>query len=238
MEQPPSPAAPPTSGRGRIARIAGIAVVPALIGAFIGLGGFDLVIPQDPYLEVTEEAGLRMMNLPGFEDRFGELADEDAFEAGAEIGIAAIPRLSDAELEEWLTITREIVNSVDDPTCAIIVRGPDESDDWLAVFRTIDLETYRRYLDLLVGGVEAELADAPLPNAPTQAEVDAALSAMIQQIGPERFDEIGVALANPAAASDGALCAAMGDLYNALAELDSESRSTLIRTLLGVAAST
>jgi hypothetical protein len=227
----------PRSGRGRLARFAGIAAVPALIGAFLGAGGLDLIVPQDPYEKATEEAGQRMMDLPGFEARFGDVDEDEAFEAGAEIGIAAIPRLSDSELEDWLAIVRQLIGAVEDEACAMVARGSGEADEWLDAFRTLDLDTYRRYIDLLIGGVELELADAPGPSAPSQAEVDAALGQLLQHIGADRLNEIGTTLANPTAATDAAVCAAMRDFYDAVAKLDPEARATLIRTIIEVAGS-
>ena len=227
-----SEAAPPVR-RWPLRSILLIAALPALMGALIGTGALSNLLPQDPYAREAEEAGAEMLELPGFKERFGSVEDEDAFRVGAELGASAIPRLPAAELGEWLTITRQLLHALDAESCANAARGMADSADALEAFKTLEIDVYRRYVEIIMIGVRLELSDAPGAAPPTQEESDAALGLLVQEVGVERMQEIGTVMAAPAQASDAELCDATLDLYDALATLDEQSRVTLLRMVTG-----
>lgn len=233
MEATPGPAAPRPIRRWSAAKLLRFAALPALVGALVGTGAFERLIPQDPHARVAEEAGAEMLALPGFEDRFGSLEADEAFATGAELGIAAIPRLPDPELGEWLTITRQLLDAFDVEMCAAVVRGSSDAADALDAFKAIELRTFTRYLEILMVGVDLVLTDAPGPPPASQQEIDAATVLLAQEIGTTRMQEIGSALADPLGASDSDICAAGRDLYDGLAALDVRSRGILIRAMNG-----
>jgi len=202
-----------------------------LVGALVGIGAFERLIPQDPYARAAEEAGAEMLAQPGFVDRFGSLDADEAFSAGSELGIAAIPKLPDPELGEWLTITRQLLDALDVETCAAVVRGSSDAADALEAFKVIELETFTRYLEILTVGVDLVLTDAPDPLPAAQQDVDAAIVLLNQQVGFARMQEIGNAMADPIGASDPAICSAGRDLYDGLAALDERARGILIRMI-------
>ena len=238
MEQTPAPELPPSQpGRGRLAPIVGGAAIAAVIGAFLGVGGLDLVVPQDPHEQATEEAGRRLSELPGFDARFGDLDEQEAFDQGIALGLAAVPRLSDAELDEWLTITGQILGAIDEEACAMFARGPGDAERTLQAFQAVDIAVYRRYIDLIISGARRELSDAPADPLPAQAEYDAALALLVEQLGVDRLGEIGIALSDPATASDSTLCGALRDFYGGVAQLDRGARLTLMRSILATAGS-
>lgn len=174
-----------------------------------------------------------MLELPGFKERFGSVDDEDAFRVGAELGASAIPRLPAAELGEWLSITRQLLHALDVESCASAVRGLSDSAEALEAFKVLEIDVYRRYLELIMIGVRLELSDSPGAPPPTQDESDAALGLLAQEVGMARMQEIGTVMATPAQASDAELCEATLDLYDALARLDERSRVTLLRMVTG-----
>lgn len=206
-------------------------VMPALVGASVAVGPdlVDLLMPQDPYVRATEELAAEIVEMPEFEDRFGSLEDEEAFAIGFELGASAIPRLSDAELTEWLTITRELLGAVNIETCAALVRGAGDATTALDAFKSLDLETYTRFLEIVVRGVRLELTDAVGESPPSQKDVDAALVLLVEALGQTRAEEVGTVFTNPSAASSQQLCAAARDFYDALATLDERPRGVLIR---------
>lgn len=212
-----------------------IAALPALIGAIVGIGGFERFIPQDPYMRAAEDAGQAMLALPGFQDRFGSLEDDEAFRVGSELGAAAIPRLPDSELGEWLTITRQLLESLDVENCAAIVRGTTDPDAAVDAFKVLDIGTFRRYMEIVLVGVKLELTNDAGQLPPTQGDVDAAVTVLTHQIGAARMGEVGV-MADPSRASDVEICSAARSLYDALGETDSRSRETLIRMVTGLTA--
>ena len=234
LQPPPSPAdPPPPNRRGRswrgITLSGAIAAAAAGAGAAVGPDLVALVVPQDPYEQVAEEAGAEILGMPEFELRYGDLDEDEAFGVGVELGAAAIPRLSDAELAEWLTLTRRLLDSADVETCAALVRGTGHSDDAIAAFRSLDVESFRRYIELIVSGVRLELTEAPGAAPPSSKEVDAALLLLAQEMGETRWHEVGAAFASPVTATDAELCSAARDLYDAFADLDNASRGVLIR---------
>lgn len=215
--------------KGMLARLLPIAVLPALIGALIGTGALERLIPRDPYERATEEAGAELLSIPGFEERFGSLSDEEAFRESAELGASAIPLLPDTELGEWLTITRQLIHGLDVEPCASLVRGDGSADEALAGSRVLDIETYTRYLALMTNAVRMKLTDAPGAFPPSQAEADAASVLLAQELGLARAQEIGAVMADPLGASDADVCSAARDLYDALSELDEGTRGILLR---------
>lgn len=210
-----------------------IAALPALIGAVIGTGALASILPQDPYARDAEEAGAEMLELPGFKERFGSVDDEDAFRVGAELGASAIPRLPAAELGEWLTITRQLLHALDAESCANAARGMADSAEALEAFKVLEIDVYRRYVDIIMIGIRLELSDSQGAPPPTQEESDVALDHLVQEVGVGRMQEIGAIMEAPAQASDGELCQATLDLYDALARLDEESRVILLRMVTG-----
>jgi hypothetical protein len=206
-----------------------IAGVAALIGAVVGVTG-NLDIPsQDPYVRATEDLAAEILEMPEFEDRFGALDEEDAFRVGFELGAAGIPRLSDAELSEWLSLTRELLGAVDVETCALLIRGTGDANTALDAFKALDLDTYTRYLEIVLQGVRLELTDALGASPPTQADVDAALVLLAEALGPTRSEEVATVFTDPSGASSQQVCAAGRDFYAALATLDEGPRGALIR---------
>lgn len=229
MQPSPDPDASPPRRKGLLARFLPIAVMPAIIGALIGTGAIERLIPQDPYERATEEAGAELLSIPGFEERFGSLSEEEAFRESAELGASAIPLLPDAELGEWLTITRQLIHGLDVEACASLARGDGSADEALAGSRTLEIETYTRYLALVTNAVRLKLTDPTGPLPPSQADVDAASALLAQELGPVRAQEIGVVMADPLGASDADVCSAARTLYDALGELDERSRGILLR---------
>lgn len=226
-------ATPQPRRRWTISSIARVAALPALLGVLIGTGALKQFLPQDPYVRAAEEAGAEMLELPAFEERFGALDEDDAFRAGAELGASAIPRLPAAELGEWLTITRQLLRALDTATCANAVRGVGDSEESLDALKVLDIDTYRRYLEIVMVGVRLELTDASGTAPPSQADVDAALGLLTQEVGSSRMQEVGAVMANPSAASDSEVCQAALTLYDALATLDPRSREILLRMVTG-----
>jgi hypothetical protein len=214
------------------------AALPALMGALVGTGAIGRLIPQDPYLQAAEDAGAEMLALPGFEDRYGSLEDDEAFSVGTELGIAAISRLPERELGEWLVITRELLAALDVESCATMVRGPDDADEATEAIRELDLETVERYFEVLLVGVELELSGVAGPQPPSPADRDAAFQLLSHEIGLARLEEIGAVMANPVGATDAEICAAGRDLYAGVAGLDAQHRSILLRLVTDPGAAT
>lgn len=187
-------------------------------------------MPQDPYDTVDEEIESALVEIPGFEERFGDLDDDEAFAAGVELGTAAVGRLDDTRLLEWAQLTTELLEVADEPTCAEIARGTADADDW-DVLRSLDVETYRRFLELVTEMVRIELEAVPGPTPPTQAEADAAAGALYAEIGPARMEEMATVFADPNGASDAEACALVRDLFKAINAIDGPARLHLLRDI-------
>lgn len=223
---------PPAPRRGRLASLLRIAAVPAVIGAIIGItGALSDRAPSDPYEAAAERAGADLLAMPGFEERFGDLDEEAAYRAGMELGMAAIPHLPDPELDEWLTITNELMDGLEGARCAALVRADAETSAkaLLDVVRILDVETFERYLGIVVSGIRLELSGELDPDPPSAAQLDAAYSALLAEIGTERLLEIEQMFVSPQTASDDEMCTAMKEMYRAIAALDPAARHVLIR---------
>lgn len=217
---------PRRSGGWRGITLSGM-LAAAVAGAGVGLGPrlVDLVFPPDPYEQVNAELGERLFEIPGFEERFGDLDDPgEAFDAGAELGARAIGRVGDAMLVEWADVMAAVVGSVDVESCAAIARGtPPRDVDMTAV----DVDTYRRLAEITVEMARLELTDAPRHEAPSPAERDAANAAFLQALGPARAQEL--AKTNLAEASDAEACSAIRDIFAAINDVDGPARVHLLR---------
>lgn len=230
IETPTEPQAP---AKRRLTRrdLVRIAVVAGAIGAVVGISGAIGRSSQDPYERAMEEAGTDLMELPGFDARFDAVDEEEAFESGAQLGMAAIPHLPDPEFAEYLEITRRMIGALDDEVCAALALGTIDEEGMFEAVRTLDLETVQRYVDLLVSAARIELAGQGAAP-PTPAEVQAAFDELTSEVGTARIAEIGALFMDPTAASDESLCAATRDLYTALAALPPDSTRAILRSLL------
>jgi hypothetical protein len=193
-------------------------------------------LTQDPYERAAEETGRALFDLPGFEERFGDVAEEDAFDVGAQLGLAAIPRLPDGELAEYLAITRQLLAGLEADVCADILRGTADPGALIEAFRTLELDAYRRYLELVTQGAGLVLSGPPPPEL-RQEEVDEALRRLSEELGAARIGEIGGAFLDPAT-TDSDLCAAAHDLYRALEALGPATARPLLRDLIAPSPST
>lgn len=189
----------------------------------------ELMDPPDAYEQVAEEMGTRLLELPGFDERFGDIEDaEELFEAGVEIGNSAIGRLPDTQLVEWSELMGTVLEVADEATCADLARGTAtaaQSD----VFRSLDIETFRRYANMAFEMARLELADAPRRAPPTAAESEAAWLALAERLGIDRAQEIGVTFTQPATASDAEVCAALRDLFDGINQLEGPVRVHILR---------
>ena len=229
MQPRPEPDASQPRRKGLLARFLPIAVMPAIIGVLIGTSAIERLIPQDPYERATEEAGADLLDIPGFEERVGSRTDDEAMRAAAELAASAIPRLPDAVLSEWLTITRQLIHGMDVKACATYVRGAGTPDEKLEAAKVLEIETYTRYLEIVTSAVRLMLTDPTGQLPPSQADVDAASVQLAQEMGLVRFQEIGAVMTDPLGASDAEVCSAARNLYDALSELDERSRGILLR---------
>jgi hypothetical protein len=185
----------------------------------------ELVFPPDPYAQIDAEFGERLLDLPGFEDRYGDLEDAgEAFEAGVDLGTRAIGRVPDATLLEWAALMEEIVRSVDVDACAAIARGRAPTD--LDV-RGIELETYRRLAELVYEMARLELTDAPRRDPPSAAEMEVATAAFLAELGPDRAQEL--AKTDLAAATSAEACSAIRDIFESVNRVDGPARIHLLR---------
>lgn len=194
-------------------------------GVAVGPGLVDLVFPPDPYAQIDAEFGEQLLDLPGFEERFGDLQDAgDAFDAGAELAERAIGRVGDATLVEWAELMAEVLRSVEVGPCAAIARGNAPTD--LAV-RDIDLETYRRLSEITFEMARLELMDAPHRAAPSPTELETARAAFLEELGPARAQEL--AKTDLAVADDAEACAAIRDIFESINNIDGPARIHLLR---------
>lgn len=231
--QAPQPVADPTTPRRRGAGWRGITlsgmIAAAASGAGVAVGPdiVDALLPPDPYGEIDAEFGERMLDLPGFEERFGDLEDAAAaFDAGVELGKTAISRIDDATLLEWADLLTEVLQSVDVESCAAIARGTSPTD--LDV-HAVDLATYRRVVEIVFEMARLELANAPRHEVPARADLEAASIAFVEELGMERAQEI--AKTNLASASDPEACSAIRDVFEAVNDVDGPSRIHLLRDI-------
>lgn len=239
MNQSPSGPDGPQSGKRRLSRrdLIQTVVVAGVIGAVVGISGAIGRANQDPYERAIEEAGTALMELPGFDDRFDTSDEEAAFEAGAQLGMAAIPRLSDREFSEYLRITHRMFRAVDDDVCASLALGTVDEEGVLEGIRSLEIDTVRRYVELLVAAARVELAGGRAPP-PTQAEAQAAFDELATKLGAARLSEMGAIYLDPAEAGDERLCAVTRDLYGALVALPPDTTRVIFRSLFNEAPAT
>ncbi|HEY6609242.1 MAG TPA: hypothetical protein VI277_08615 [Candidatus Limnocylindria bacterium] len=193
-------------------------------------------LTEDPYQRAAAETGRELLNLPGFEERYGDVDEEDAFDVGAQLGLAAIPRLPDAELVEYLALTRQLLTGLEAAACADILRGTADAEELTEAFRTLDLDAFRRYLELVTHGAALVLSGPPAPE-PEPGDVDEAIQQLSAELGTARMADIAGSFLDPAT-TDADLCAAAHDLYMALEAVGPATARPLLRDLVAPPPST
>lgn len=230
----PPPAAPQPTKRSRWPRILGIALVVAVVVG--GVAVQRILFGRDAYEQALADATASLMESADFKSRYGTVSDDEAEQIGTELGAKGIGHLGDAELEEYFGTTVRIVETLDEEPCAQLLAGSVDNDAVLEGAKTLEIDTFRRYIDILMAGARAELEGAAPPPAPTDAELQAAFVALAAELGQDRALEVLTIVSDPSSHEAGETCAATLEMLRAILDVPDAERRDLLRFMASQAA--
>lgn len=186
----------------------------------------------DPYERATADAGQRLLDTPGFKERYNVDDPKDVQRVAGELVTGGLARLEDPSLLRFFQLTGKILDVADPDTCARIFRGTASAEETYAEVRKLDIETFKAYTDMTMTAAILDFRDAPGPAAPTAEEQQAAFVALAAAFDAGELDRVAGVLNDPASGSTAEVCDAGRKVIAAVGELAEPARSDLLRVLV------
>ena len=210
-------------------------VLPVLLAvvAFGVLGVLGLLVfigaNVDPRDAAASDFGRRLMEMPEFEARYGEVdSPEEAYELGQQVGLTAFARLDDASLLRYWQLMDHVIEQADDRACTGLIRQTLDASEATELTRLLDQDQFEELLGISFVAFEADLKGIPGPPAPSDADVQAASAALASAMGIDQLNQAASALQDPTA--DGAtVCRATKSFIGSVLELEEPHRATFLR---------
>lgn len=244
-ETPAGPAGEPPAVQGAPPPIVGWAapqpeqrprrrVLRTVVGVLVGVVAVIVVLAViganvDPRDAKAREAGERLLAMPEFKERYGEVdtADE-AFALGQQLSQTAMAHLDDRDLLRAWELNIVLLEKADDAVCARVIRQQLTRGDAEAMSQLLDEDQYGELIDLTFKAFEAELSGAPAPEPPTDEQVNASYVALAGQMGQEDLLETANTMIDPNA-SPAEACGAARLWLDGTMKLGEPERGDLLR---------
>jgi hypothetical protein len=205
--------------------VAGVLVGVVAVIVVLGVIGANI----DPRDAKAREAGERLLAMPEFRERYGEVdtADE-AFALGQQLSQTAMAYLDDRDLLRAWELNIVLLEKADDAVCARVIRQQLTREDAEAMSRLLDEDQYGELIDITFKAFEAELTGVPAPEPPTDAQVGAAYLALAGQMGQEELLTTANTMIDPNA-SPAEACGAARSWLDGTMKLGEPERGNLLR---------
>jgi hypothetical protein len=223
----------PTPGRKKLVYVGLAVAVVVLYGLIRTITAGSL--SNDPYDVATREVGQKLLAMPEFKARYGDVTSEDqAYQIGQEIALKGIPRLGDADLLRYWQLTNKMIGVADPAACGRIFKQTAGAEDAKKTARALDLESFRQLLDVTLIAFQADLRGDPVRPAPSGEALTTAFLALQTSTGPAMAD-VGAKL-NDKSASDADVCTAGRSFLGAVLALGEPDRTVIARYMIASAA--
>jgi len=190
---------------------------------------------NDPYDAATREIGQKLLAMPEFKARYGDVTSEErAYQIGQEIALKGIPRLGDVELLRYWQLTNKVIGVADPAICGRIFRQTASPEDAKNAARALDLASFRELLDVTMLAFQADLRGDPVRPAPSGEALTTAFLALQVSMGPGMAD--AAAKLTDKSASDADVCAAGRTFLGAVLALGEPDRTVITRFMISSAA--
>ena len=210
-------------------------VLPVLLAvvAVAVLGAIVLLIViganVDPRDSAARDFGQRLMAMPEFEARYGDVdSPDEAYQLGQQVGLTAFARLDDASLLRYWQLMEVVIQSADDGACAGLIRQTLDASEATELTRLLDEKQFEELLGITFRAFEADLKGIPGPPAPTEADVQAASVALAGAMGMDQLNQAASALQD-ATADDATVCRATKAFIGGVLHLQEPHRATFLR---------
>ena len=226
-------AAPPTSGRKKLVYVGlGVAIVVLFGLVTTILRGSP---SNDPYDVATREIGQKLLAMPEFKAKYGDVTSEDrAYQIGQEIALKGIPRLGDADLLRYWQLTNKMIGVAEPAICGRIFKQTAGAEDAKRTARALDLASFRELLDVTLLAFQADLRGDPVRPVPSNEALTTAFLALQLSMGPGMAD--AAATLTDRSASDADVCAAGRSFLAAVLALGEPDRTVITRYMIASAA--
>jgi hypothetical protein len=225
-------AAPPTSGRNKLVYVGLAVAVVVLFGLITSI--LRGAPSNDPYDVATREIGQKLLAMPEFKARYGDVTSEErAFQIGQEIALKGIPRLGDADLLRYWQLTNKMIAVADPAICGRIFRQTSGVEDAKKTARGLDIESFRQLLDVTLLAFQADLRGDPVRPTPSNEALTTAFLALQMSMGPGMADT--AAKLTDKSASDADVCTAGRSFLTAVLALGEPDRTVITRFMISSA---
>ncbi len=229
----PIPPPPSDTTRKRVVRGALVVVVIILfgLGSVIVRGALSSLFASE-HEKVATEAGERILAMPAFKARFGDVDSADrAFDIGQELVTTALPRLSGAELDQYWQVTAKILDVADQEVCGKILRQTSTPEEAETAAEALDIDSWRTLVSVTVVAIERDLQGVEAAPSPTEAELNDAYIALAEEMGEAEVVAAGNAMSD-ASATNTAVCDAGKAFLAGVLALPDAPRETILRFMV------
>jgi hypothetical protein len=143
-----------------------------------------LVSPPSP----IDEFGEQLLELPGLKSRVAGKSPVEVQAITQALSKAGMVRISDELLITRARVVAELLAKVDEDRCARFAVGTMAGDDFIALLEALPKPSQASWIRLSRAAIDAELAEAIAPPAPSEEAAAAAFSAVAQPLsGPDKL---------------------------------------------------
>jgi hypothetical protein len=188
-------------------------------------------LPQSPYERRLHRLEERLEGTPEWKQFNSSLpwSRTAAREKGFELARKGTQRLDDQALLARARLLQQLLDKVDEPTCALMARGSTASFDISGPLSRLDAAAQDTWIDL---SYLAELQQRPAPPPPGSAERAAAYNALVARMPADHKGAFIAATATFKMADDANACWVARTIYFYLPNLEEPHRRALARALV------
>jgi hypothetical protein len=96
----------------------------------------------DPYERATADAERRLLDTPGFKERYNVDDPKEVQRVAGELVTGGLARLDDPSLRRFFELTGKVLDVADPDTCARIFRGTASTEETFAEVRKLDFDNF------------------------------------------------------------------------------------------------
>jgi hypothetical protein len=191
-------------------------------------------LPQSPYERRLHQLEERLEGTPEWKQFKSSLpwSRTAAREKGFELARNGTRRLDDQALLTRAQVLQQLLDQVDEPTCAAMARGTTGFFDISGPFSGLDAAAQDAWIDLSYQAILAELQQRPAPAPPGSAERAAAYNALLSRMPADHKGAFIAATATFKMADDANGCWVARTIYFFLPNLEEPHRRALARALV------
>jgi S1-C subfamily serine protease len=159
------------------------------------------------------------------------LSEDGAFFAAFEIAARGLARLSDGDLVWRSRAVNEMLQGLDQRTCAAVSRERPSPLQLYVMLSQLSPENQERWMQISLAAISAELRGSAAPQRPSSSQTNQAWAAVLASMSEKTVRRLAFADGELGSMSDADVCGLARGIYSAVARVPEPHRSVIARQL-------